>query len=183
MFKERKSTLWWAGNTKGWLGRSRDSTFKLRPQLSMQERGHLLEQRLLFEIGEFTRVKIHTMLGTRLVTNMRLIGVFDVFHGLAAPWAGTIGNIIIGFTSFGVARVEEFRHPLVFELFGFAQIEPDPLAAGASVNCHITAVSGFFHCSVTFWAIHLRVLYIVFEALRCASRARVVQYTQARRFV
>ena len=58
MFKERKSTLWWAGNTKGWLGRSRDSTFKLRPQLSMQERGHLLEQRLLFEIGEFTRVKI-----------------------------------------------------------------------------------------------------------------------------
>jgi len=120
MFKARPSTLWWAGNTKGWLGRSLDSTFKLRSQLSMQERGHLLEQRLLFEIGEFTRVKIQSMLGTRLVTNMRLIGVFDVFHGLAAPWAGAIGNIIIGFTSFGVARVEEFRHPLVFKLFGFA---------------------------------------------------------------
>lgn len=183
MFKERKSTPWWAIRAKGCLGRSRDSTFKKRPQLSMQERGHLLEQCLLFEIGEFTRVKIHTMLGTRLVTNMRLIGVFDVFHGLVAPWAGAIGNIIIGFTSFGVARVEEFRHPLVFELFGFAQIEPDPLAAGASVNCHITAVSGFFHRNVTFWAIHLRVLYIVFEALRCASRTRGMQYTQATGFV
>ena len=54
MFKEQKSTLWWADNTKGWLGRSRDSTFKLRPQLSMQERGHLLEQRLLFEIGQLS---------------------------------------------------------------------------------------------------------------------------------
>ena len=86
----------------------------------MQERGHLLEQRLLFEIGEFTRIKIHTMLGTRLVTNMRLISILDVFHGLAAPWAGAISDGVIGFTGFGIACVEEFRHPLVFELFGFA---------------------------------------------------------------
>ena len=120
MFKERKSTLWWAGNTKGWLGRSRDSTFKLRPQLSMQERGHLLEQRLLFEIGEFTRIKIHTMLGTRLVTNMRLIGILDVFHGLAAPWAGAICNVVIGFSGFCITGVEKFRHPFVFKLLGFA---------------------------------------------------------------
>ena len=120
MFKERKSTLWWAGNTKGWLGRSPDSTFKLRSQLSMQERGHLLEQRLLFEIGEFTRIKIHTMLGTRLVTNMGLIGILDVFHGLAASRARAISDGIIGFTSFGVTRVEEFRHPFVFKLFGLA---------------------------------------------------------------
>ena len=120
MFKERKSILWWAGNTKGWLGRKSRFNAKKCSQLSMQERGHLLEQRLLFEIGEFTRVKIQSMLGTRLVTNMRLIGVLDVFHGLAAPWAGAIGNVVIGFTSFGVARVEKFRHPFVFKLLGFA---------------------------------------------------------------
>ena len=149
----------------------------------MQECGHLLYQRLVFEIGKLTRIKIHTMLGTHLVTDMGLIRVFDVFHGLAASWASNICDLIIGFSSFGAARVEKFRHPLVFELLGFADIEPEPLAAGASVNRHITAVSGFFHRSVTFWAIHLRVLYIVFEALRCASRARVMQYTQARRFV
>jgi hypothetical protein len=90
------------------------------------------------------------MLGTRLVTNMGLIGVLDVFHGLAESWASAICDLIIGFSSFGVVRVEEFRHPLVFELRGFACIELEPLAAGASV----TAVSGFFHRRVSFWAIH-----------------------------
>ncbi|MDG1925536.1 MAG: hypothetical protein P8I59_09840 [Pseudomonadales bacterium] len=123
------------------------------------------------------------MLGTRLVTNMGLIGVLDVFHGLAESWASAFCDLIIGFSSFGVVRVEEFRHPLVFELLGFADIEPEPLAAGASVNRHITAVSGFFHRSAIFWAIHLGGLYIVFEALRCASRGCVLQYPQATGFV
>tara|TARA_Y100000385_G_C13093320_1_gene639958 strand:+ start:1567 stop:1842 length:276 start_codon:yes stop_codon:yes gene_type:complete len=75
--------------------------------------------KLSFEIGEFTSIKIHTMLGTCLLTNMGLISIFYVFHSLAASCAGTIGNVIIGFTDFGVARVEKFRYPLVFELFGF----------------------------------------------------------------
>ena len=149
----------------------------------MQECGHLLKQGLMFEIGEFTGVKVHAVLGTCLVANMGLIGILDVFHCLAAPWAGAIRDAIVGFACFCIARVKELRHPLVFELLGFADIEPEPLAAGASVNRHITAVSGFFHRSVTFWAIHLRVLYIVFEALRCASRGCVLQYTQATGFV
>ena len=138
----------------------------------MQECGHLLEQRLLFKIGEFTCIKIHTMLGTRLVTNTGLIGVFDVFHGLAASWASAICDLIIGFSSFGVARVEEFRYPLVFELLCFAYIESESLAAGASVNRHITAVSGFFHRSVTFWAIHLGSSISFLK--RCAARVAVV---------
>jgi len=35
-------------------------------------------------------------------------------------WASAISDGVIGFTGFGVARVEEFRHPFVFKLFGLA---------------------------------------------------------------
>ena len=74
----------------------------------------------MFEIGKFTRIKIQTMLGAGFVANMRLVGILDVFHRFAASWAGAISDGVIGFTDFGIARVEEFRHPFVFKLFGLA---------------------------------------------------------------
>ena len=74
----------------------------------------------MFEIGEFTRVKIHAVLGARCVANMGLISILDVLHGLAASRAGAISDGVIGFTSFGITRVEELRHPFVFELLGFS---------------------------------------------------------------
>ena len=74
----------------------------------------------MFEFGEFTRVKTHAVLGARFVANMGLMGILDVFHGIAASRAGAISDGVIGFASFGIARVKELRHSLVFELFSLA---------------------------------------------------------------
>ena len=80
-------------------------------RLSVQECGHLFEQGLMFEIGEFTRIKIQTMLGAGFVANMRLVGILDVFHRFAASWAGAISDGVIGFTGFGIACPPEDGPP------------------------------------------------------------------------
>ena len=115
---------------------------------------HFLKQRDVLIVSKFACIKVHAMLGADLVADVGLVGIFDVLHRLAAARAGAVRNIIIRLSGLGITGVEKFRHPFVFEAFSFAKIEPQPLAARASVDGHVPAIGCFFHCGITFRAFH-----------------------------
>ena len=89
-------------------------------RLAMQERCHFFNQGFMFEIGEFTSIKIHAVLGASFITNVGLICIFDVIHGLAASRTRAICDGIVGFAGLGIPCIEKLRHPFVFKLLSFA---------------------------------------------------------------
>ena len=74
----------------------------------MNKLGHFLKQCDVLVVGKFACIKVHAMLRAYLITNVGLIGIFDVFHRLAAARARTVCNIIIRLTGFSVTRIEKF---------------------------------------------------------------------------
>ena len=73
----------------------------------MNKLGHFLKQCDVLVVGKFACIKVHAMLRANLVTNVGLIGIFDVLHRLAAARARTVCNIIIRFTGFSISRIRE----------------------------------------------------------------------------
>jgi hypothetical protein len=144
----------------------------LRP-LARHDVSKLIEQRFVFVVSELTGIEIHTVVFTGFIPNVFLFRVGDLCHQLATARAVYVFNFIVFFTNFGVAAVNELRHPFALEDFSFTNIEPDTFTVYATIDGHIATVGDFFHRGVAFWTFHRAYLLLSLALVGAAQTLKV----------